>query len=206
MKRYDEAGGFILTGGESTRMGRDKALLPLLGVTLLERTVRKVQPLVQYAAVVGRSPEHAGLDWSVYHDDLPGLGPLGGIVTALRLAGELQPAASWCLVVACDMPYLTAEWLDFLLGRATASQADAILPMSEGGPEPLCAAYHRRCAQPVSAAVARGVRKVTDAFEGLRVEYIHPREWKPFASGGELFKNMNTPEDYAEAQARFSSA
>lgn len=206
MTRYTQAAGFVLAGGANTRMGRDKALLPLGGAPLLQRTGRMMEPLVKYVAVVGRRPDHAGFGWRVLTDDKAGLGPLAGIATALRMAPQLDAGTvPWNLVVACDMPYLEAEWLDFLLSRASVSGADVVMSHSLEGPEPLCAVYHQRIARTVAAALAAGKRKVTDALEGLQVEYVLPQEWKPFASCAELFKNMNTPEDYAEAQAKFSS-
>jgi len=188
-------------------MGRDKALLTLGGMTLLERTGRMIEPLVKYVAVVGRRPDHAGFGWRVVCDDKPGLGPLGGIATALRMAPQLDASTvPWNLIVACDMPYLEPEWVEFLLSRASISGADVVMSHSLEGAEPLCAAYHQRITRTLSVALGAGKRKVTDALEGLHVEYVLPQEWKPFASCAALFKNMNTPEDYAEAQAKFSSA
>ena len=136
----------------------------------------------------------------VIADDWPGAGPLGGIATALRATG-----ASWNLVVACDLPYLTREWLDFLVTRANASAADAVLPMNARGAEPLCAAYHKRGEPAIRAALESGVRKVTDGLQKIRVETIAPAEWKPFDSEGLLFKNMNLPRDYQEAAARLGA-
>jgi molybdopterin-guanine dinucleotide biosynthesis protein A len=190
---------FILTGGASTRMGADKALLELEGVPLLLRTANLLAPLVPSVTVVGAPERYARLGLRVVADDAPGLGPLGGIATAVK-----HTTAPWNLVVACDLPYLTREWLDYLVGRALASTADAVLPQSERGDEPLCAVYHQRCASPIARALVRGVRKVTDGLADCVVEKVLPAEWKPFDSSGCLFKNMNTPEDYAAAREKFA--
>jgi molybdopterin-guanine dinucleotide biosynthesis protein A len=125
---------------------------------------------------------------------------LGGIATALGAS-----SAEWNLMVACDMPYLTQEWLEHLAGRALGSRADAVIPMTERGAEPLCAAYRRSCKAALAAALERGVRKVREALEELRVERLEPAEWKGFDSGGRLFKNMNAPADYEEARAWFAA-
>jgi molybdopterin-guanine dinucleotide biosynthesis protein A len=194
---FHEVKAFILAGGESTRMGEDKALLTLAGRPLLSRTADLLSPLVASVTVIGNPARYSSLGLAVVPDDTPGVGPLGGIATALRIS-----SAEWNLVVGCDMPYLTAEWLEFLISRALSSRADAVLPENERGPEPLCAMYHARCAPVVAAAIARGTRKVTDGLAGCVVEKILPEEWKAFASGGGLFKNMNTQGDYAEARAR----
>ncbi len=179
-------------------MGCDKALLELGRVTLLERAARLLEGAVSRVSVIGPQRPLANFTHSFLADDFPGAGPLGGIATAVRAARE-----PWCLVVACDLPYLTRDWLDFLIGFAARSGADAVLPANERGPEPLCAMYSRHCHAKVVASLERGIRKVTDGLTGLRVEQLPMREWKRFDSGGGLFKNMNTPEDYQEAQAHF---
>jgi molybdenum cofactor guanylyltransferase len=197
MTRANPVGGFILAGGESSRMGRDKALLELEGVALIVRTTKLVELAAERCAVVGDTVRLEGLELLVIEDDFPGAGPLGGIATALR-ASE----AEWNLIVACDLPYLTREWLEFLIGRAVRSDADAVLPMNERGAEPLCAMYHKRGEAAIRAALDRGVRRVTDGLADVRIEFIEPREWKGFDSEGLLFKNMNSPADYEEAKLR----
>ena len=194
--RAKGVGGFILAGGESSRMGRDKALLELGGEALIVRAARLVEAATR-CAIVGDSVRLEGFELEVIGDDFPGAGPLGGIATALR-ASE----AEWNLVVACDLPYLTREWLEFLIGRAVRSEADAVLPMNERGAEPLCAAYRKRAEGAIRAALDRGVRKVTDGLADVRIEFIEPGEWKGFDSNGLLFKNMNSPADYEEAKSR----
>jgi molybdopterin-guanine dinucleotide biosynthesis protein A len=197
MTKFDQVNAFVLSGGSSSRMGQDKSLLTLAGQPLLLRTANLLVPLVGSVTVIGDPACYASLGLAVVPDDTPSLGPLGGIATALRIT-----RTEWNLVVGCDMPYLTAGWLAFLISRALASRADAILPDSAPGPEPLCAMYHARCAPVISAALARGVRKVTDGLAGAVVEKLATKEWKEFDSDGSLFKNMNSPADYAEARAR----
>ena len=193
--------GFILAGGESSRMGRDKALLELEGVALLVRTARVVESVAGPPTVVGNPESYRSLGLRVIGDDWPGAGPLGGIATALRVA-----TAPWSLVVACDLPFLTRSWLDYLISRALASEEDAVLPMNVRGAEPLCAMYHKRCEPAIRAALEHGSRKITEGLEDLRVEYVEPSEWKVFDSGGLLFKNMNSPEDYEEARGRLGES
>jgi molybdopterin-guanine dinucleotide biosynthesis protein A len=192
---------FILAGGESSRMGRDKALLELDGSPLLVRTARLVESVAGPPTVVGSPESYRSLGLRVIGDDWPGAGPLGGIATVLRAS-----SAPWNLVVACDLPYLTRPWLDYLISRALASAADAVLPMNARGAEPLCAMYHKRCEPVIRAALERGTRKITDGLEGVQVAYIEGSEWKVFDSDGLLFKNMNSLEDYEEARARLGES
>jgi len=190
--------GFILVGGASSRMGVNKALLEISGASLLHRTARLLQPLVTEVTVIGPPECYSQMGLRILPDDRPGLGPLGGIATALRVS-----SSPWNLIVGCDLPYLTGEWLHFLLRRALASSADALLPETARGPEPLCAMYHRRCLASILSAIERNNLKITQGLSACVVESIPQAEWKAFDSGGRLFKNMNAPADYEEARAFF---
>jgi molybdopterin-guanine dinucleotide biosynthesis protein A len=178
-------------------MGRDKALLELNGVPLVVQTARLVECVAGTPTIVGAPERLGGLGLAVIPDDRLGAGPLGGIATALRATN-----ASWNLIVACDLPYLTEEWLEHIVARALESGADAVVPMNERGAEPLCAMYQKKCGAVIRTALGCGTRKVTDGLAGLRVESIEPAEWKAFDSDGLLFKNMNSLADYEEAKAR----
>ena len=191
---------FILAGGESLRMGTNKALLELGGVPLIVRTARLVESAAIEPTIVGSPEVYTRLRLHAIRDDWPGAGPLGGIATALR-ASEW----SWNLIVACDLPYLTKPWLEHLIHRAKLSRADVVLPLNDAGAEPLCAMYNKSSESAIWLALDRGVRKVTDGLAGLHAEHIEPREWKAFDSEGLLFKNMNSAADYEEAKARIGA-
>jgi molybdenum cofactor guanylyltransferase len=195
-----QVGGFILAGGKSSRMGCDKALLEIGGESLIARAAVLLQSVTGEPTIIASPSLYSSVGFPLVADDWLDCGPLGGIATALRVS-----SAHWNLVIACDLPYLTKAWLDFLVERALKSEADAVVPMNERGAEPLCAMYHKNAEGRIRAALEGGVRKVTDAFARLRVEYVEPGEWKAFASEGLLFKNVNSPADYEEAKARFNS-
>src|SRR5271165_5171522 len=99
---------FILAGGASSRMGRDKGLLELAGVPLVLRTAQLLEPLVAEVTVVGAGERYSALGLTTIDDQNGGegerAGPLAGIVTALRAT-----RAPWNLILACDLPYLSAE-------------------------------------------------------------------------------------------------
>ena len=204
-ERKIQVAGFILAGGESSRMGVDKGLLEIAGAPMIVRAARLAEAVTGTPAVVVGAPEkYRGLGLRAIADDWPGCGPLGGIATALR-ASE----ADWNLIVACDLPHLTQEWLQYLLQRARDSAEEAVVamnvtPANKRGAEPLCAMYHKGSEPALRRALERGVRKVTDGLAQLRVEVIEPAEWKGFDSDGLLFKNVNTPADYEEAKAKFA--
>jgi molybdopterin-guanine dinucleotide biosynthesis protein A len=202
VKRYRQIAGFILAGGASSRMGRDKGLLDFGGVPLILHTARLLEPLVAEVTVVGFPGRYAKLGLRAIADDAqakcgpdgPNCGPLAGIAAALATT-----RSSWNLIVACDLPYLSAKWLDWLLSRASRSRGDVVIPRTEHGIEPLAAVYRRECGGPIAAALARGVRKVSDAIEELRMDFVYPREWRGIDSSGTILRNMNAPGDYQEA-------
>jgi molybdopterin-guanine dinucleotide biosynthesis protein A len=202
VKRYRQVAGFILAGGASSRMGRDKGLLEFGGVPLILHTARLLDPLVGEVTVVGSPGRYAKLGLRAIADDAQagrgrdrlGSGPLAGIATALAAT-----RSSWNLIVACDLPYLSAKWLEWLLSRALRSRGEAVVPRTERGIEPLAAVYRRECSAPIAAALARGVRKVSDAIEELGVDFVYPREWRGIDPSGLVLRNMNAPGDYEEA-------
>ena len=196
-KRWNQVAAFILAGGASTRMGRDKALLELGGEPMVVRAARLAEPHVTSVAVVAPEGRFAELALPLLPDRWPGAGPLGGIATALSAT-----KADWNLVVGCDLPYLTSEWLAWFIPRAMNSPAQAVVPESRRGLEPLAAVYHRACAAPLTAALDRGVRRVSEGLSHILMERVRAAEWQGLDPSGRLFENMNTPADYEEARER----
>jgi molybdopterin-guanine dinucleotide biosynthesis protein A len=194
-----EIEGYVLAGGASSRFGRDKSLVEFAGKTALQRAcdlVGEVAGSVRIVALAGRYPD---LRTPIVADRWPGEGPLGGIVTALRATESDKNGAAWNLIVSCDMPFLTPEWLKHMCASALASDAEVIVPRSEHGLEPLCACWRTSAADSLQSTFDAGVRKVTEAMKRLRMEILDETHWKRFDSAGRLFWNMNTPEDYQEA-------
>jgi molybdopterin-guanine dinucleotide biosynthesis protein A len=189
-------------------MGRDKGLLDFGGVPLILHTARLLEPLVAQVTLVGSPSRYAKFGLRATADDAqaqcgpdsPNCGPLAGIATALAAT-----RSRWNLIIACDLPYLSAEWLDWLVSRALRSCGEAVVPRTERGMEPLAAVYRRECGAPIAAALARGVRKVSDAIEDLRLELVYPREWCRIDPSGLVLRNMNEPGDYERARKWWAS-
>ncbi len=193
--------GYVLAGGASLRFGKDKALAPLGGKTVLERTLDLLKEGgAREAIVVGPKSKYGRFGARCVRDRWPGEGPLGGIITALHKTGVNKYGYRWSLILSCDMPFLTGEWLTFLCERARKSEAQVVLAHSEHGPEPLCACWRTDAAKTLQAAFERGVRRVTQGISLLRAEVLDERDWKRFDSAGRLFWNMNTAADYEEAR------
>lgn len=181
--------GIVLAGGQSRRMGRDKALLKVDGETLLDRAIRTMGETARPVFVVADEPNRYRLsDATVVGDEYPGAGPLGGIVTGLRCAGP-----GLHLVIACDMPFVRQELLALLQSRAAGHEA--AIPWIGGRPEPLCAAYDFRCLAPFSRALAEGeraVHRVLGLISAVRVDESELRAIDPALTS---FVNLNEPRD-----------
>ena len=193
-------GAYVLAGGGSTRFGQDKALVEFAGKPMLARMIELILSIAQEVKVVAASAKYTDFGTEIVEDRWPGEGPLGGIVTALLHARENEPAWEWNIIVSCDMPFLTADWMRFLAERAEKSDRQVILPHSQHGPEPLCACYRTSAVERLRAVFESGVRKVTQALKQVETEVLDERDWKRFDSAGRLFWNMNTAADYADAR------
>ncbi len=198
--------GFVLAGGQSSRMGRNKALLTLngeargSGETLLDRTARLLSGVADDVVIVGDPATYGDLGYPVIADRVTGKGPLGGLDAAL---GHLESSAkggeagAWALVTACDMPGLTEEILRTLTGTVRRHpRAVAVVPETGQGLEPLCAVYHTRLLPAVRDALSEGGKKLKmkDFLEdaGHRFELVRvPLPTEPFA-------NINTPEAWEQ--------
>lgn len=198
MARVEPIAGYVLAGGASSRFGRDKALAELQGQTMLLRTAELVASVTSAVKIVSPTAKLAEAEYETVADRWPGEGPLGGILTAL-VDAKKQSGEAAALIVSCDMPFLTRNWLSFLTGRASESGAEAIVPKSAQGWEPLCSCWRVPALGLVLPLFEAGTRKITDALNVLHVEVLDEKDWKRFDNGGRLFWNMNTLADYEEA-------
>ena len=198
--------GYVLAGGASRRFGADKALVEFAGRTLLSRMCELVAGTTGSVRVVAPLGRYRNQALSLIADRWPDQGPLGGIVTAMLATQESDGGEPWNLMVSCDMPFLTREWLEYLATRAAVSDAEVVVPRSTFALEPLCACWRTSATSSLQAAFDEGVRKVTDAMKRLRIEILDETHWKRFDSAGRLFSNMNTPQDYQAALQRWETS
>ena len=193
------AQGYVLAGGGSTRFGRDKALVEIDGVAMLLRMHALLSAVARPVNVIAPPFRYAALGITSMSDRWEGQGPLAGIITAL-LASRDNGSGEWNLIVGCDMPFLTREWLSYLVGRAFASGAEVVTPRSAQGLEPLCTCWRTSAATKLQNTFDRGVRKITEAMKSLEMEVVDEPDWKRFDTSGRLFWNMNTAADFDEAK------
>ncbi len=192
--------GYVLAGGGSTRFGRDKALVEMDGAPMLLRMRALLGEITKQVNVIAAPQKYAALGITGVGDRWEGQGPLAGIITALLTTKEAGGEEQWNLIVGCDMPFLTREWLTNLVVRALASSAEVVAPQSAQGLEPLCACWRTNAAGELQTAFDEGVRKITHAMKRLQMEILDEADWKRFDATGRLFWNMNTAADYEEAK------
>jgi molybdopterin-guanine dinucleotide biosynthesis protein A len=191
------ADAFLLAGGRSSRMGRDKALLGVGPLTFLEAVARAARPLARSITVVGREGEAGG--YPAVADLRPGLGPLAGIETALSRA-ETDVA----IVLACDLPLVTAELLELLAARAAGAPGAIVVARDAGGRlAPLCGLYPTAARESVSRLLDAGERRPRALLDSRPTVVVDYCEYAHLPAAERLLLNVNTPEEY-EALVRSS--
>ena len=180
--------GFVVAGGQSRRMGRDKALLPWAGEPLVDGAVARLRTCCGRVTILcGPEPRYSDHGAPILVDAAPGAGPLGAVLTGLLHADG--PA----LFLAVDLPNVPASLLAHL--AALTDRHDAVVPLSGRGPEPLCAVYTPACLDPIRRRVFAGDLKMTSFWPEVRVREVGPGELARFGDPATLFHNLNTPSD-----------
>lgn len=187
----------IQAGGESRRMGQDKALLPFLGQPLIARLVKRLSPIASEVLVTTNRPDlYRFLGLPLYADLIPGRGALGGLYTALSAAAHPLVA-----VVACDMPFASAALLAAERDALLESGADIAIPSLEDGMQPFHAVYRCiTCLPPIQAALDAGQWRVDSWFGQVQLRLFSPEEVARCDPTGLCFWNVNTPQEWQEAE------
>ena len=193
MHPSSEVTGIVLAGGMSSRLGRNKALEPVGGRSLILRVLDRLSTVTDRAVAVvndARRAAELGLPSWVRPvvDEYPGTGSLGGIYTGLANADT-----DWGVVVACDMPFLNTGLLTLMLSKRQGS--DVVVPVLDGRPEPTHAAYSRVCLPHIRRRLEAGELKITGFFESVRVRYLDQPEVEALDPGLLSFFNVNTQTD-----------
>jgi molybdopterin-guanine dinucleotide biosynthesis protein A len=189
----------IQAGGESSRMGQDKGLLPFLGQPLVQRVLERLRPLAAEILVTTNHPQaYTFLGERLQSDLLPGRGALGGLYTALSCASHPYVA-----VVACDMPFANPALLEAGHQILVQQEDDLVIPRTNDGLEPFHAVYRRKtCLPPVQAALEAEKRRVDAWFSQVKVHYLSPEVWGQWDPEGLAFWNVNTPDEFRQAEEK----
>lgn len=206
--------GFVLAGGKSSRMGRDKAAISLNGRTLLEHALGTLRQVCSDVLILGSPQLYGNCGVEVVEDIFPGCGPLGGIHAALS-----RTRTMFNLIIAVDTPFLSVAFLRFMIDHAVASGAVVTTPEIAGYRQPLCSIYSRAFlpiaeqalgSEPSNRELFRHAGKSADykivpLFPANGTCVISEAEMRKFAFTTEMFDNLNTPDDLQRAKRRIES-
>jgi molybdopterin-guanine dinucleotide biosynthesis protein A len=189
----------IQAGGLSARMGEDKALKPFLGHPLIQRVVDRLAPIADEIIVTTNRPaEYEFLKLRLVSDLKPGRGALGGLYTAIASA-----ASPLVAVVACDMPFASRMFFEGARRLMVEEGADVVIAKMDEGYEPLHALYRREiCLPAIESAINADQWKVISWFPEVKVRVLTSNEVKSFDPSDLCFWNLNTPEEFIEAEKR----
>lgn len=178
-------------------MGEDKALKPFLGRPLIQRVIERLAPLADEIIVTTNRPaDYAFLNLRLVSDLKPGRGALGGLYTAI--ASATHPLVA---VVACDMPFASSRLIEAMTGLLVREEADVVIPKSAEGYEPFHAVYRREtCLSAIESALRADQWKVIAWFPAVRVRELAVDELSSYTPDGLAFWNVNTPQEFAEAE------
>ena len=187
----------IQAGGQSSRMGEDKALKIFLGRPLIQRVADRLTPIADEIIVTTNRPDdYRFLNLRLFSDLKPERGALGGLYTAI--ASATRPIVA---VVACDMPFASPKLIEAMSKLLVKEEADVVIAKSEGGYEPLHAVYRREaCLPAIEKSIDADQWKVIAWFPQVKVRVLTMDEIKSADSEGLAFWNVNTPEEFAKAE------
>jgi molybdenum cofactor guanylyltransferase len=185
---------FVLAGGQSTRMGADKAFVQLEGCTLLAHALALVKSVTSDVRIVG-SPEKFAAFGEVVEDEFPQHGPLAGIHAALRASSsELN------LMLAVDMPFVEVPFLEYLFQEAARHQSVMVtIPRAAGAWQTLCAVYRKPFADLAEQALRQGKNKIDPLFRDIEMRIVDEHELTQQNFSPEMFRNLNTLEELKQA-------
>ncbi len=174
-------------------MGTDKSFVLFEGRPMIEIVLETVAGLGDETLLITNKPaEYVHFNVPMVSDVYPGLGPLGGIYTAVHAAAHPH-----VLVVACDMPWLNRSLLEYMI--SLRETADVIVPRWEKFPEPLHAIYSKACLDPIETKLKEQRLKITGFFGQVAVRFVDRAEIERFDADGRSFANINSPQDLEEA-------
>ena len=187
----------IQSGGQSSRMGEDKALKTFLGRPLIQRVIDRLDPIADEIIVTTNRPEdYSFLNVRLVSDLKPGRGALGGLYTAI--ASAAHPIVA---VIACDMPFASPSLIETASRLLVQDATDVVIAKSEEGYEPLHAVYRREtCLPAIEAAIEADQWKVIAWFPQVNVRVLTSEEIQQADPSGLAFWNVNTPAEFAKAE------
>jgi len=185
---------FILAGGQSSRMGTEKAFLEFEGHLLIDHMIVIAKSVAEQMRIVGPKQKFSAFG-QIATDIFPERGPLGGIHAALEIS-----RTEFNLMLAIDMPLVEPKFLAYLLQQSQHSQALVTVPHVGGGYQPLCACYRKEFESVAERALVAGKNKIDALFAPEITRVIDEAEFAKLGYPVSMFQNLNTKEDYEKAK------
>jgi molybdenum cofactor guanylyltransferase len=191
MSKKEYITGIVLAGGKSSRMGQDKGLMLLQGKAMVLHVIEQLQPQVAEVLLVANAPAYQQFGFRVVPDLVAEAGPMGGIYTGLTAS-----ASEYTIVLSCDMPFISAEAVRYLIEHAR-EDVDICVASLQGQMQPLFGLYRKSCLPLLEKSLSRGEYKLQTlirqaAHQLLPLDVL--AEGQP-----RLFANLNTPEEFEKA-------
>jgi len=188
-QKFKDVTGVVLAGGRSSRYGKNKALVKIEGVSLIERALHTLGSIFDHVVIITNTPEeYAYLQVPMFQDIIKGLGPLGGIYTGLKSIPD--PAGFF---VACDMPFLNPFLIRHMV--AIRDEFDVVVPRISGWVEALHGLYAKRCEGSIERLIHSGTYQIFQFFSAVSVRFVDEDEVRRWDPDLRSFLNINTPEE-----------
>jgi len=192
--------GVILAGGESTRMGKNKAFIEINGQRIIDRTVSLFREIFDDVLLVTNTPlDYLALNVKIVTDLVPEKGSLGGVYTGLFFSSS--PKAFF---VGCDMPFLDGRVIEYFL--SLSQTADIVAQRTKDYWQPLHAIYPRTLLKPIERLLQQGELKIIKAYQGMWVREVTGEELKLLDPDLHTLSNFNTPEELQKLLETYPNA
>ena len=178
--------GIILSGGQSTRMGTDKAFVQINKKTLLENAIGICKPVCSEILVSSNNPDHGKFGFKIIPDEFFNCGPLSGIYSSLKKSGT-----DWNFVISVDAAFVELQFIQYLIDEI--DDFDAIVPFHDKGKEPLISIYHKKGLEKMLKHLQSGNFKMQNLINEINAKYVNSQNW--IDRFPKIFRNLNQPDD-----------
>jgi molybdopterin-guanine dinucleotide biosynthesis protein A len=179
--------GIILSGGQSKRMGTDKALIHINEKTLLEKAIEICNTFCTHILISSNHRNHEKYGYKVVADEIENCGPMGGIYSCLK-----HSKTEWNFVISVDAVFVAPEFIAFLISEA--GDFDTVIPIHQNGKEPLIALYHKNILTEIKKMLDLGNFKMQNLLNLVNTKYVDSQDY--VERFPKLFRNLNRPEDF----------
>jgi len=175
-----------LSGGQSTRMGTDKALIQINGKTLLERAIEICKTACSEILISSNNFTHENFGYKIIPDEIKNCGPLGGIYSCLN-----QSETDWNFILSVDAAFVEPEFISFIVSEI--ADFDAVVPFHKNGKEPLVAMYYKKGLVEMKKMLDSGDFKMHNLINSINTKYVDTQIW--VERYPKIFRNLNNPDD-----------